>query len=119
MGMGKSINKKNENNQEDFFTDSFIKLNNNETIFNLSTFSFFPNPTNSDFSISYTIDEDSFVKIELYDILGNKVKTLLNIQKQLTGNYYSNFSMFELSSGTYFLVFSQKSKTITGKIIKK
>ena len=104
-----------ENNTD----NSFAELSNNEEIFDPTIFSFFPNPTNSDFSVSYTINEESFVKIELYDMLGNKIKTLLEMQKQSAGNHYDNFSISEIVSGTYLLVFSCESKTIASKIIKK
>ena len=115
MKMTKSFN--GEGDEENIET-SFTELNNNEEIFDPRIFSFFPNPTNSDFSVSYTINEESFVKIELYDMLGNKIKTLLDIQRQSAGNYYSHFSMSELSAGIYLLVFSNNSQTITDKIIK-
>ena len=49
---------------------------------------------------------------------GHKIKTLLELDKQQVGNYYHNFSIPDLTSGTYLLVFSTELRTITGKIIK-
>lgn len=90
----------------------------NSQIINPEKFSLFPNPTNSDFSVSYTIEKASFVKIEIYDITGSKVKTILDINNQVAGNHYQNFSISELKSGTYIFVLTHKSGKITNKIIK-
>ena len=103
----------NEDNTEPLF----MKINNGE-FFDPTIFSFFPNPTSADFSVSYTVNDNSFVKIELYDMAGHKIRTLLELDKQQAGNYYHNLSIPDLMSGTYLLVFSTELKTITGKIIK-
>jgi len=103
-------------NNEDLLEEPFIE--NAEQIINPAIFSIFPNPTNSDFSVSYTLDNMSFVKLELYDLSGVKIKTLLDIDNQTEGNYYFNFSISELISGTYLFVFTSSYKTITHKIVK-
>lgn len=103
-------------NNEDLIEEPYIK--NTEQISNPAIFSIFPNPTNSDFSVSYSLDDMSFVKLELYDLSGIKIKTLLDIDNQTKGNYYFNSSISELISGTYLFVFTCSSKTITHKIVK-
>jgi hypothetical protein len=95
------------------------EIGSKEQIITPSLFSIFPNPTNSDFSVSYTLNEESFVKLELYDMSGTKIKTLLINGKQSAGNYYFNFSIPELAVGTCLFVFSNSSNTITSKIIKQ
>ena len=81
-------------------------------------FSIFPNPAKSEFSVSYTLDKNDFVKLELYTVNGSKLKTLLNINNQTAGNYYFNFSVSELSKGIYILVFTSSAKKYTYKLIK-
>lgn len=105
----------NDNNEISAGTE----INSKEQIITPSLFSIFPNPTNSDFSVSYTLDEESFVKLELYNMSGIKIKTLLINEKQTEGNYYFNFSIPDLAIGTYLFVFSNSSNTITSKIIKQ
>ena len=45
----------------------------------------FPNPFNISTSISYVLPEDSFVKLNVYDLLGREVRTLVN-GIQMKGN---------------------------------
>ncbi len=61
----------------------------------------YPNPFNPVTKISYSIPERSNVKINVYDITGRKVKTLINEVKE-AGSYSLSFSGENLSSGTYF-----------------
>jgi len=68
----------------------------------------YPNPFNPATTIRYSVPQNSFVKIILYDILGKAVKTLVNEEKT-AGNYSVTFDAKnlpggrqELSSGIYF-----------------
>jgi photosystem II stability/assembly factor-like uncharacterized protein len=61
----------------------------------------YPNPFNPNTRIDYSIKDEGFVKIEIYDILGRKVETLINEEKQ-PGNYSVNFNGTSLTSGVYF-----------------
>jgi len=60
----------------------------------------YPNPFNPKTVIRYSIANTSEVKIKVYDILGNEVKTLVN-SKQNAGSYETEFDGSELSSGVY------------------
>jgi hypothetical protein len=91
----------------------------NQEIIYPALFSVFPNPTNSDFSISYTINESTPVVLEIYTLSGAKVKTLLSLTEQEAGNYYYNFSLAEYSTGIYLLVLKTNNETRTCKLIKK
>jgi len=71
-----------------------------------------------DFSLAYTLENNSFVQIDLYNMTGVHIKNLLQISQQEAGVYYNNFSLSGLSSGLYILVFKNNSKTISSKIIK-
>ena len=90
----------------------------NGQIVNPAIFSIFPNPTNSDFSVSYTVDTETFVQFDLYSLSGSKIKPLHYINKQQNGNYYYNFSLSDLNSGIYIVVFTTRGKKIISKIIK-
>lgn len=61
----------------------------------------FPNPFNPVTRIAYSIPREGFVKIKIYDLLGNEIQTLVNeVQQQ---NYYEvEFRADNLSSGIYF-----------------
>lgn len=61
----------------------------------------YPNPFNPKTIIRYSISENNFVNLKVYDILGNEVSELVN-KKQTTGNYQIEFNGESLSSGIYF-----------------
>lgn len=64
----------------------------------------YPNPFNPSTIISYQIPKNSFVKIEVYDIKGDKIEDLVN--GELKAGYYSvefnAVSGRNLASGVYF-----------------
>jgi len=60
----------------------------------------YPNPFNPSTSISYSIAENSIVKLTVYDMLGREVANLVNTQ-QLSGNYSAMFNASHLASGVY------------------
>lgn len=62
----------------------------------------YPNPFNPETTIKFSIPKEGHVKLELYDILGNELKVLLNEQKQ-SGTYELNFDGSSYPSGNYIL----------------
>ena len=61
----------------------------------------YPNPFNPKTTIKFQIPELSFVTIEVYDVLGNEIVTIVNEVKQ-AGYYEVEFDGNGLSSGIYF-----------------
>jgi len=61
----------------------------------------YPNPFNPSTTILYTIPNQDFVTLNVYDILGEKVKTLVS-EFQTAGNHTFHFQPRELASGVYF-----------------
>lgn len=61
----------------------------------------FPNPFNPNTKIEFSIPKSGFIKLEIYDVLGRKVKELLN-QELSAGSYIVDFDALELSSGIYY-----------------
>jgi hypothetical protein len=61
----------------------------------------YPNPFNPVTRISYSIAENTKVKLSVFDILGKEIKTLVN-EKQSAGNYEVIFNASDLPSGVYF-----------------
>ncbi|MBK7378339.1 MAG: T9SS type A sorting domain-containing protein [Ignavibacteriales bacterium] len=75
-----------------------------------------PNPFNPNTSISYSIPENAFVALKIYDVLGNEVEVLINEQKE-PGNYQIDFNASELSSGIYYYTLTAGNFTSTKKMI--
>jgi ELWxxDGT repeat protein len=61
----------------------------------------YPNPFNPSTEIRYQVSGTSDVRLEVFDVLGRKVSTLVN-ERQAAGSYRVNFNAANLSSGTYF-----------------
>ena len=61
----------------------------------------YPNPFNPTTSIKFTIPESGRIKVKIFDVLGNEVRTLLD-ETRSPGTYEINFDASGLSSGVYF-----------------
>jgi hypothetical protein len=67
----------------------------------------FPNPFNSSTTIRYAVPNDCKVSLTIYDVLGKKVKTLLNKEQTKSGYYMRiwngiNEEGINVASGLYF-----------------
>jgi photosystem II stability/assembly factor-like uncharacterized protein len=60
----------------------------------------YPNPFNPSTTIKYSIPEDGFVKLAVYNMLGEKIISLVN-NVQKAGRYEINFNASNLASGIY------------------
>ncbi|MBE0538725.1 MAG: T9SS type A sorting domain-containing protein [Ignavibacterium sp.] len=61
----------------------------------------YPNPFNPSTLIKYSIAKDGFVNVSIFNLLGEKVATLVNNNVK-AGSYEINFNASHLSSGVYF-----------------
>ena len=81
----------------------------------------YPNPFNSNTIIFYKVKDAAPVNLEVYDILGNRIRTLVNEYK-LAG-YYSNYwdgkdnSGHQVPSGIYFYTLKTKNYIQAKKLV--
>ena len=61
----------------------------------------YPNPFNPATKIKFTIREQSFVTLKVFDILGNEIATLVN-ERLDSGAYETSFDAVNFNSGVYF-----------------
>ena len=61
----------------------------------------YPNPFNAQTTIDYTITTIGLVTLEIYNVNGQKVETLVN-QTQVAGNYRIIWNATKYATGTYF-----------------
>ncbi len=76
----------------------------------------YPNPFNPSTTIRYSIPENSFVTLKVYNALGKEVSVLANEYKS-AGYYQASFNASELSSGIYFYTLNTGKFTETRKMI--
>jgi Secretion system C-terminal sorting domain len=80
----------------------------------------YPNPFNPATKISYSINESGHVSLDIYNILGKQVLTLVN-QNQSAGNYEVEFSTSnmtnKLPSGIYIYTLKNKNLALSKKMI--
>lgn len=72
----------------------------------------YPNPFNPSTTINYALPNAADVSIEVFNILGKKVATLVN-QRKTAGNHAIQFQASNLASGVYFYTLR-----IGGKVLK-
>lgn len=107
-------------NLNDFSTDvDEIKKNTLPEYFYLAQN--YPNPFNGQTNIEFKVSINSIIKIEVFDILGQKVKTLLNEDKA-PGTYILNWDGKDnlnnsVDSGIYFIKLNAGNFSNTKKMI--
>lgn len=80
--------------------------------------SIFPNPITESSTISYFVNSEAIVSLNILDVNGRIIKTLVN-GKQDKGQYNINVNVQDLTSGTYICQLICDNKKITQKIIVK
>ena len=76
----------------------------------------YPNPANSLFVVSYSLLEKNNVNLQVYDLLGNEVATLVN-QEENKGDYKAEFDAKRLNNGLYFCKLQAGNISETRKIV--
>jgi hypothetical protein len=76
----------------------------------------YPNPFNPSTVITYQLPVSNSVTLEVFDMLGRTVATLVN-QRQAAGSYSVNFNAAAFSSGVYFYKLTSGSFTETKKML--
>jgi hypothetical protein len=76
----------------------------------------YPNPFNPVTKIKFSIPRSEVVQINVYDVLGKEIKTLLNEYKQ-AGTYEIEFDATSLPSGVYFYRMISGNYSETKKMI--
>ncbi len=75
----------------------------------------YPNPFNPVTTINYQVPDQSSVRLEVFDMLGRKVATLVNKSISVPGEYSARFDASGLATGIYIY----QLETHQGIIVKK
>ena len=84
---------------------------------NLFNFGCYPNPSSGSTTISYTLANAENVKLAVYDILGNKIETIVDNSMQQPGTHQIQFDTKNLSKGVYSCMLRTDSGVVTKNLI--
>ncbi len=76
----------------------------------------YPNPFNPQTTVTYTIPDDGFVSLKLFDMLGREVKTVVNEFTEI-GKYSVEVDAGNLSSGVYHYRLQHNGKALAKSMI--
>ena len=76
----------------------------------------YPNPFNPTTTIKYSVAEEGFVKLAVYNTLGEEVATLVN-NNQKAGKYEVSFNASKLSSGVYIYRIETANYSASKKLV--
>ncbi len=76
----------------------------------------YPNPFNPSTSISFTLKKSGMTTLEVYNILGSRVATLIN-RNLSAGSHNINFNAENLPSGVYLYKLSSGNIVLTKKMV--
>jgi endo-1,4-beta-xylanase len=95
-------------------TDVGIVNGNNPKVFALDQN--YPNPFNPTTQMNYSVPQNGYISLKVYNLLGAEVATLFAGVRQ-SGNYTATFNGNGLASGVYFYQLQAKNFTETKKFI--
>ncbi len=76
----------------------------------------YPNPSNGQSNITYTVTENGPVTVEVFDMMGRKVQTLVSEVKP-AGRHSLKFDGSNLQGGTYLYRVNANGRTSTNRIV--
>ena len=76
----------------------------------------YPNPFNPSTVIKYSVPQDNFISLKVFNTIGEEIATIVNGEKT-AGTYEARFDGTNLTSGVYFYRLSSGDFTLTRKMI--
>ncbi|HMQ69955.1 MAG TPA: S41 family peptidase [Ignavibacteria bacterium] len=95
---------------------SIAGINENNIPYNYSLSQNFPNPFNPTTTIKFSLPENAFTKLVIYDALGKEVATLVNEQLS-PGSYERDWDAANFPSGVYYYKLSAGNYSMINKMI--
>ena len=76
----------------------------------------YPNPFNASTLIRYALPQAAYVRVEIYDMLGQKISTLAD-EEQEAGNHEITWNAPDQASGIFFYRVSVDDQSKTGRMV--
>lgn len=99
-------------------TDTTVGINFNSSIIPTSTqlFQNYPNPFNPATKINFTLNNNSFVKLSIFDLQGREIQILVS-ENINAGDYYYSFNGQSLTSGIYFYRLETNGMSLSRRMV--
>jgi Secretion system C-terminal sorting domain/Bacterial Ig domain len=75
-----------------------------------------PNPVSTSASINYLLEQSGFISLEIYDLQGKRVGTLVN-SHQIAGKHKIDFTTENISNGSYVIQLYADSKVLIQRMM--
>ncbi len=95
---------------------TLLKLGDESTT--LTVMDVYPNPFSLTTTISFNLEENSYINIEVYDLTGRKIKTLVDGNLE-SGDHEVQLNFEQISASIYFLKFKFNGESRSMKIINQ
>jgi hypothetical protein len=89
-------------------------VSNNESL----DISLFPNPVSDNANISFTLNSNSDLTVQVFDLNGRVIKSIYNDQPFTAGRHNENFNVNDLPLGTYIVLVKSNTDQKVVKFIK-
>ncbi len=80
--------------------------------------SVFPNPANTEITVKYELETNTFVKLSLHNIFMQELKLPISYTEKNKGVYAEKINISKLAPGTYIIKIQSKDKSESIKFIK-
>jgi len=77
----------------------------------------YPIPTNSEIIISFFLPNATNVELSLYNLLGEKIRSVISNEMMEKGSYLKNITLNEFSSGVYLIKLKTEKTIATKKFV--
>lgn len=106
----------------DWYVDNLVTAVKEQDVISPATKSFnleqnYPNPFNPSTKISFSLPESGIVDLNIYNVLGQKVASLVRGENLTAGNHSVSFNASNLSSGVYFYSLKAGNNVVTKKMM--
>jgi hypothetical protein len=98
-------------------TKRFVENKRKEVLPEKISFGSYPNPVREDCTFEFALPETKKVTIQIYNVLGRRVATLVDRRKRAAGRHEVEWDVSRLASGMYFGRLKVGERTQTQKIV--
>lgn len=97
--------------------NDFKKTEDQPQVNKSKAFTVYPNPGSGEFTVKYDLLKRSDVKINIFDINGSLVKSVVNIADQYEGQYHVPLNLNELPNGMYIVSLINNGKQSIERLV--